>query len=63
MKKGRSGQNITNCKLAVHKVRRHGADYEVGGCYPDGDKHNGENESLCPSIFAWVRRGMKYLLA
>lgn len=42
-------------------MRRHGADDKVGGCYPDGNKHNGENESLCPPIFAWVRRGMNYL--
>lgn len=60
-KRGMSGQNITNCILAVHKVRRHGADDKVGGRYPNGDEPNGENETRCPSIFVWVRRGMKIL--
>lgn len=60
---GGSGQNITNCILAAHKVRRHGADDKVGGCYPDGDENNEVNDSLCPSIFMWVRRGMKILFS
>lgn len=56
---GGSGQNIINCILTAHKVRRQRADDKVGGCYPDGEENNEENESLCPSIFTWVRREMK----
>lgn len=60
---GRSRQNITNCILTVHKMRKHGADDKVGGCFPSGDQDNGENESLYPSIFMWVRSGINILFA
>lgn len=30
----------------------------MGCCHPSGDKHNEENESLCPSVITWVRGGM-----
>lgn len=60
---GGSGQNIINGILAAPKVRRHSAGDKVGGCYPDGGENNEENESLCPSIFTWVRREMKILFS
>lgn len=63
--KGRLGKNITNCILTVHKVRRHGTDDKVGGCDPDGNKHNGENDSLGLAVFAWGEwgGGKKFLFA
>lgn len=57
------GQSVTNCILAVHKIRRHSADERLGGWYPNGGRNISENESLRPSIFGWERGGMEILCA
>lgn len=37
-------------------MRRYGSG--VGRCHPTREERGGENESLCPSTFMWVRGGM-----
>lgn len=45
-------------KLHCHNIKGKEARRWSGLVSSQRDEHNGEEESLCPSIFMWVRRGM-----